>query len=60
MKYIRGEFYINNHVGAFSEIVAFMFSGVLIKFFGIKPTLVISYMVACIGMLALLVTTTMN
>jgi len=60
MKYIRGHFYINNHVGALSDILAFMFSGILIKFFGIKPTLVISYMVACSGMLALLLTTTMN
>lgn len=60
MKYIRGNFYINNHVGAISEIIAFMTSGILIKFFGLKTSLVASYMIACIGMLALLLTTTMN
>ena len=36
MKYIRGDFYLNNHVGAISEAVAFATSGILIKFFGIK------------------------
>ena len=60
MKYIRGKFYTNNLVGALSEIAAFTTSGILIKFVGIKPTLVIAYLVALAGMLALLLTDTMN
>ena len=60
MKYIRGDFYMNNYAGAFSEILAFTTSGILIKFFGLKKSLVISYMIACAGMLALLMTETMN
>ena len=60
MKYIRGDFYVNNYTACLSEVVAYMTSGLLIKFFGIKPTLVISYMISCLGMLALLLTSTMN
>ena len=60
MKYIRGDFYLNNYAGAISEIIAFVTSGILIKFFGLKSSLVISYMIACGGMLCLLLTTTMN
>ena len=60
MKYIRGKFYTNNLVGALSEIAAFTLSGILIKCCGIKPTLVVSYVIAFSGMLALLLTTTMN
>jgi len=60
MKYIRGKFYTNNLVGALSEIAAFTCSGILIKYVGIKPTLVIAYIIALAGMLALLLTDTMN
>jgi len=60
MKYIRGKFYTNNMVGALSELAAFSTSGILIKFFGIKPTLVIAYMIALLGMAALIFTSTLN
>lgn len=60
MKYIRGKFYTNNLVGAISEIAAFSTSGILIKFLGIKPTLVIAYLIALTGMASLIFTSTLN
>jgi hypothetical protein len=47
-------------VGALSEVAAFSTSGILIKFFGIKPTLVIAYAIALSGMAALIFTSTLN
>ena len=50
LKYIQGNLYINGIVSSLSECAAFMLSGILIEKIGIKPTLVISYVVAISGM----------
>ena len=54
LKYIEGNLYINGIVSSLSECAAFLLSGILIEKIGIKPTLVISYVVAIAGMGALI------
>lgn len=53
LKYIQGNLYVNTIVSSTSEVCAFIFSGVLINKYGLKRTLVGSYILAIIGMSAL-------
>ena len=54
LKYIKGDIYVNGTVAAVSEMIAYVVSGVLVQFMGIKSTLMSSYSLAFIGMVALI------
>ena len=58
LKYIRGNKYINGIISSSSECVAFLAAGVLIEVVGVKKTLIGSYILALIGMVSLIATTT--
>ena len=60
LKYLKGDVYVNNVVSSLSEIVAFLFSGIIYEFIGLKKTLVLSFLVSALGMLSLLVIKTEN
>lgn len=53
LKYIEGNMYINSIVSSSSELVAFMVAGAFTERVGIKPTLLISYVIAIFGMASL-------
>jgi MFS family permease len=54
LKYIKGDIYVNGIVSSSSEIVAYGVSGVLMKLLGMKNNLVISYVLAILGMVCLI------
>lgn len=54
IKYIRGNVFLNAIVSQSSEIFACAFSGVLIKIFDIKTTLLVGYVLAFLGMFLLI------
>lgn len=56
LKYIKGNKYTNGIVSSSSECVAFVLSSFMLDYLGIKKTLVISYIVAFVGMATLIVT----
>ncbi len=60
LKYLKGDVYLNNVVSTLSELSAFLFSGIIYEFIGLKKTLVCSYLVSALGMLCLLVVKTEN
>lgn len=60
LKYIQGNFFLNNITSGASEIVAYIVSGFIINFLGINLTIVISYIIAAAGMLSLTLIKTQN
>ena len=58
LKYLKGDFYLNNMTSAVTEIIANGVSGVIFQFLGIRNTLLIAYSVALAGMLSLLFSST--
>jgi hypothetical protein len=60
LKYIRGDLYINYIISSISEIFAYLTSGIFIKFFGIKNTLLVSYIISLLGMLSIILIKTEN
>lgn len=60
LKYIKGDFYLNNITSAITEIIANGVSGVIFQLLGINKTLLISYTVALAGMVSLLAANTSN
>lgn len=54
LKYIKGNIYINGIISAVSEIAAYLTSGLLAAKFGMKPTLILSYLIGMLGMVALI------
>ena len=60
LKYIEGNLFINYIISSFSEIFAYLTSGIFIKIFGIKNTLLVSYIISLIGMLCIIYIKTDN
>ena len=58
LKYIRGNIYINGIVSSVAEILGYVLSGALYMRLGIKNTLCVSFIIALVGMLSLILTTT--
>lgn len=54
LKYIKGDIYINGIVSSMSELIAITLSGVTIKYFNIKFTLLLSWLIAFSGMISLI------
>ena len=53
LKYIQGDIWINSIVSSSSECVAFALSGIIVKKIGLKWTIVMSFIVATVGMINL-------
>ena len=60
LKYIKGNIYINGIISSISEIIAYTLSGVIIKIFNVKLTLLLSLLIAFSGMLSLIIVDTDN
>ena len=60
LKYVRGDLYINYIISSISEIFAYLTSGIFIKVFGIKNTLLVSYIISLLGMLSIILIKTEN
>jgi MFS family permease len=54
LKYIKGNLYLNGIISSASEITAYLSSGILASKFGMKSTLLLSYLIAIVGMVALI------
>ena len=48
VKYLKGSIYVNNFLANFAEIVGLFASGLIIKRFGVKRDLIISYIMAVV------------
>lgn len=53
LKYITGDFWVNNVTSQITEIIANSLSTVIFKVFGLNITIVISYALSLAGMLSL-------
>ena len=53
LKYIQGDIWINSIVSSTSELFAFGLSGIIVGKLGLKWTIVISFIVANVGMICL-------
>jgi hypothetical protein len=53
LKYIEGDMYINGITSSMSELAADMLSGYLAHKIGIKFTMILSYVIALVGMVCL-------
>lgn len=58
LKYVKGDFWINNIVSAVSEVIAYLISGIFFNVIGLKPTLYVSYAISLAGMLCLILVNT--
>ena len=56
LKYIQGDKFENNLIANFAELLANIFSGSLFYCLGIKKVMVLSYALAALGMLCLVLT----
>lgn len=54
LKYIEGDLYINGITSSLSEATAYALSGYLASKIGIKISMVLSFIIACIGMICLI------
>jgi Na+/melibiose symporter-like transporter len=54
LKYLKGNLFINNYISDASEVFANIFAITVLKWLGYKKTIVVSYIVAAIGMLSLI------
>ena len=53
LKYIRGDFYLNNVTSQVTEIFANIVSGIVFKYLGLNATIFLSYTLSLAGMLSL-------
>lgn len=60
LKYVHGDFFTNNMTSAVSEAIAYITSGLIFKFMGLKATFISSYVIAIAGMLSLTITQPTN
>lgn len=60
LKYIQGDFYINNITASATEIGANIISGVVFKFLGLNATFAMSYLLALAGMMSLIFSKTQS
>lgn len=60
LKYIEGDFFINNVTSQITEIFANIASGAVFKFLGLNVTITISYILSLSGMLCLTFSSTKN
>jgi len=60
LKYLKGDFFVNGLVSGGSEILGYLTSGTITSWFGIKPTFIISYVLAIAGMVCLILVNTDN
>jgi len=60
VKYLKGNLYLNGVILTLSEIAAYAFSAFILKKLGLKQTFVLSYALATVGMLCLILITTNN
>lgn len=58
LKYIKGDFYVNNITSQVTEIFANAVSGAVFKFLGLNITITISYCLSLAGMLGLIFSST--
>ena len=58
LKYVRGDFYVNNVTSQVTEIFATVVSGLVFKYLGINKTILLSYSLSLAGMLSLTFSTT--
>ena len=54
LKYLQGDVFINGLVSSCSELMAYLLSGALVNRIGLKNSLVMSYILALGGMIALI------
>ena len=55
LKYIEGDIFLNSIVSSISEIIAYIISGILFKYFGLKKSLFLSLSIALVGMICLMI-----
>jgi hypothetical protein len=60
MKYFRGDLYVNNLVNAIAEVIAYCVAGAIAKYFGLRFTFTVSYLISIAGMAGMLLTKTMD
>lgn len=58
LKYIKGDFFVNNITAAGSEVVSYFTSGLIFRTFGLKATFISSYVLAIAGMVSLMMVNT--
>lgn len=58
LKYIRGDFYVNNVTSQVTEIFANIVSGLVFKYLGFNMTILLSYSLSLAGMISLTFSTT--
>ena len=54
MKYFQGNMFMNSILSSFSEAVAYLLSGILFSKIGLKPSLLVSWIIAIVGGVSLI------
>jgi Na+/melibiose symporter-like transporter len=60
LKYFRGDIFVNNLVNGVTEFLTHLFAAKLVQYFGVKRTLMVTYLISIGGMAGFLLTNTMD